>query len=114
MMNAMKKIMMLLIVLAATHSVKAQSSPGLSGSSGVYPHPSAGTAYLDIYSDHEDKEAKLSITNLLGEQISSKQVEIAKGKNLVSFEREQLADGIYLVTFSSGGEQITRRFTVSR
>ncbi len=113
-MNAMKKIVMLIILLVATGVVRAQSSVGLSGSSGVYPHPSAGTAYLDIYSDREDKEAKLSITNLLGEQISTKNVEIAKGKNVVSFEREQLATGIYLVTFSSGGEQITRRFTVSR
>jgi hypothetical protein len=113
-MNAMKKIVMLVFLLIATGVVRAQSSVGLSGSSGVYPHPSAATAYLDIYSDREDKEAKLSITNLLGEPISTKNVEIAKGKNVVSFEREQLATGIYLVTFSSGREQITRRFTVSR
>lgn len=110
----MKKIMILMLLLIVSSVAKAQSSAGLSGSSGVYPHPSAGTAYLDIYSDHEDKEAKLNITNLLGELISTKSVEIEKGKNVVSFEREQLATGIYLVTFLSGKEQITRRFTVSR
>lgn len=113
-MNAMKKLVLLSLLLVATGVVRAQSSVGLSGSSGVYPHPSAATAYLDIYSDHDDKEARLSITNLVGEQISTKNVEITKGKNVVSFEREQLATGIYLVTFSSAGEQITRRFTVSR
>lgn len=110
----MKKIVLLSFLLVITVVLKAQSSLGLSGSSGVYPHPSAATAYLDVYSDHEDKEAKLTVTNLLGEPISTKNIEIEKGKNVVSFEREQLANGIYLVTISSGREQITRRFTVSR
>lgn len=110
----MKKLVLLSLLLVVTMVLKAQSSIGLSGSSGVYPHPSAGTAYLDVYSDHEDKEAKLSVTNLLGEPISTKHIEIEKGKNVVSFEREPLANGIYLVTILSGREQISRRFTVSR
>jgi hypothetical protein len=115
----MKNILFLLMlfsvfVMRAQSSQEVSGNTGLLGSSGVYPNPSAGIAYLDVDSDHEVKQAKLSVTNLLGEVIYSKGVDLSKGKNVLSFERDQLAPGIYLVTLSSGTEHITRRFTVSR
>ena len=116
---AMKNILFLLILFSvfvtkAQSSMEVNANTGLSASSGVYPNPSAATAYVDVDSDRDVKEAKLSVTNLVGEVIYEKGIVLSKGKNIISFERDQLATGIYLVRVSSGTEHISRRFTVSR
>lgn len=127
----MKKWMMLTLLVTMVSVMRAQSSLevvpagsgtqaseqvtfGISAPSGVYPNPASGTAYLDVHTENTTKGAKLRITNLLGELIYEKAVELSKGTSVLSFEREQLAPGIYLVVLSAGTEHITRRFTVSR
>jgi hypothetical protein len=81
--------------------------------SNVYPNPSASKSYINLTMLKADV-ATVSIINALGAKVSSKNVELNFGKNIVSIDSDNLNSGIYFVIISSGGQKITKKITLSK
>jgi hypothetical protein len=86
----------------------------LANVSNIYPNPSASKSFLNINSAKEINGTKLLVYNCLGDCISSKEINLQKGKNTISIDSENLETGIYFVKITNGSSTITRKLTVNK
>ncbi|MBK6398473.1 MAG: T9SS type A sorting domain-containing protein [Bacteroidetes bacterium] len=54
-----------------------------------------------------------TVSNLLGKQVISRDVNLQKGSNSIPVNLQSLQPGIYLYNISYGGNSVTRRMIVS-
>jgi hypothetical protein len=81
--------------------------------SGVYPNPCASSAKIKFYSGR-DNSANLSISNTLGQVVSSKELSFQAGHNEVALDLEDLSNGVYFMTMSGNGILHCDKFVISR
>ncbi len=78
--------------------------------SNLFPNPASHLINFDLFMDGGN-EARVSITNLLGQEMFVDQLPLIEGVNKLSFNIESLAAGIYFINvFPSGKVAIHRRF----
>ena len=82
--------------------------------SAVYPNPSVSRSFVDINAVKDLNNVSLTITNILGSVVSSKQIDLDKGKNKVAVDSENLESGVYFVSISMGTSKITKKITISK
>lgn len=77
----------------------------------LYPNPVQNQAILEI-SAKESSNASMTILNVLGQEMSSKQLQLLAGTNRLSVTEyiSQLTPGIYLIQLRSDGSLKTHRF----
>ncbi|PBQ31644.1 hypothetical protein CNR22_07640 [Sphingobacteriaceae bacterium] len=77
----------------------------------IYPNPTKSNATLAI--DLKDNsKIKISVMNLMGQQVKSKTVEGSIGSNAINFELDGLASGIYLVNVTINNASTTKKLII--
>jgi hypothetical protein len=94
-------------------SVKNNSSLFTSVSA-VYPNPAISKASIVINANTTANNCFVSITNALGEIVSTKQINLIAGKNTVAIDSENLTSGIYFATIFSDNHKVVKKFTVNK
>ncbi|MEZ4979456.1 MAG: T9SS type A sorting domain-containing protein [Chitinophagales bacterium] len=77
----------------------------------IFPNPSTGLVNVEI-SETNASSLKVEITNLLGEVISTREITEVNGKEVLSFNLENNASGIYFVNISSSNASISKRIVL--
>lgn len=77
----------------------------------VEPNPFASSAKVTFTSNVEGAYT-VKMTNLLGEVVSSKEVNILNGTNTFDVNRNGLSSGIYLLSITNGQSAITRKVII--
>ena len=89
--------------------------PGLSVSDVfVYPNPSSGQFTVQLSGDASSKVSIL-VTNLLGQLVAQKEVEMAHGKQMMSINISNQASGIYLLkVVTAEGVESTQKIVLEK
>lgn len=79
----------------------------------LYPNPAAKGVSLFIKAPGSGK-ATLKYFNLLGVEVSSKTIQLEKGKNIYNEDISSLSSGIYFIELSNGSNSVIRKLSVTR
>lgn len=80
----------------------------------VWPNPANSSATISFYL-HENNLAKLSIYNSLGQNLAViAQNDFQKGRNTISWQTENLSNGLYYVVLATVESSETIKFVLSR
>ncbi|MBP8033409.1 MAG: T9SS type A sorting domain-containing protein [Bacteroidia bacterium] len=93
--------------------VKSYSSL-LSSISDVYPNPSNNKAFITVNSTVDANSTLVTITNALGSNVYSKNIELSIGKNTIPLEIESLSSGMYFATIISGNFKTVKKFNINK
>ena len=77
----------------------------------VYPNPASKEVNVS-FSLESAQNATVSLTNMLGQDIKSYNLQGATGKNLVLIGTEQLDAGVYIVKVTTQGKEQTKRLVI--
>jgi deoxyribonuclease-1 len=75
---------------------------------GVYPNPFAAQATFQVDSKQAQK-AELSVFDIRGRKVHSKEVLLHTGDNRLSWDSQDLEAGVYLLRISTGADYITTK-----
>lgn len=78
---------------------------------GNYPNPFSGNTSFDL-SLTKSSDVKVTVTNLLGQVISSEVSSLSAGKHTLNINAEGLSSGIYMFTVNAGGFEVTNKMIV--
>lgn len=77
----------------------------------IYPNPAKNNATLAI--DMKDNsKVNITVMNLMGQQVKSKDVEAAIGTNSINFEVDGLVSGVYLVNIRVNNANTTKKLII--
>jgi hypothetical protein len=76
----------------------------------VYPNPASGS--LNVSFEANNADFVITLTDLQGRVISSKEMTNLNGTQLVTFSTENVASGSYIVTVASNGTKTTKNVVV--
>jgi hypothetical protein len=76
----------------------------------VYPNPASGV--LNVSFEANNADFVITLTDLQGRVISSKELANLNGTQLVTFSTEDIASGSYIVTVASNGTKTTKNVVV--
>ena len=85
----------------------------LSSGAGIYPNPSNSKSYFDLYAAQDLNATSLKVYNSIGSVVSSKSINLTKGKNILPIDSENLEAGIYFVSVSVGNSKIVKKLTIT-
>lgn len=80
----------------------------------LYPNPSNGKFTLSFESLDNDNHSSVSIKDLTGREVYYSAVQVNKGFNELTFNTQDLANGIYIVRLTTNGNGIDKRLTISK
>ncbi len=69
----------------------------------LYPNPADKNISLEIKSNHE-AQAQITITDMLGRQVLNEIEFLIIGNNIINYNIENFAAGMYLVQIQNGSE----------
>jgi photosystem II stability/assembly factor-like uncharacterized protein len=75
----------------------------------VYPNPSRGNSFINFISAQKSS-GEISVFDLEGKEVSTKEVEIAAGKNSLDVESGKLKAGVYLMQLKCGNKVSSEKF----
>lgn len=78
---------------------------------GNYPNPFSGNTSFDL-SLTKSSDVKVTVSNLLGQVISSEVSSLSAGKHTLNINAEGLSSGIYMFTVNAGGFEVTNKMIV--
>lgn len=78
----------------------------------VVPNPFNNRATVRFFSEKAMTVTE-RVTNMIGSEVYSKEVDARAGENISSLDRGTLAPGIYFYTIGSGKTLLTKRITIS-
>ena len=77
--------------------VAGMSSVNTTGEINLYPNPSNNGIYIDYTNVGAPSMYKIDILNSIGQVVSSKNIQLANGKNTIYMQNSELAVGVYSV-----------------
>ena len=81
----------------------------------LYPNPTQGTFNMDITTlDISDKEALITITDLIGQPVLSKPIMIHSGSNKETLSLSGNAAGVYIVQLTVEGQSVFSRIVLDK
>lgn len=78
----------------------------------IIPSNVNSTAAIHVFSN-ENKEAKLFVTDISGRTVWSKTVLLNTGENNITFARNGIAAGLYLMNIQAGNNMLSKRFNIA-
>jgi hypothetical protein len=97
----------------APASVK-ENSNYFSAASNIYPNPAAAKAFFEVSVPNDLQGAGVKVFNSLGSAVIAKNINLAKGKNNIALDTENLPDGIYFVNLAYGQSSVTKRMIINK
>ncbi|MEH0156390.1 RICIN domain-containing protein [Limibacter armeniacum] len=79
----------------------------------VYPNPSPGTFQLDFNSKIEER-VTVSVTNILGQEISRKEITFQKGLNSFDIKIPSGSKGMHIISFEADGINHTKKILIEQ
>ena len=76
----------------------------------VYPNPASDL--VNISFEGENTDYSISLMDIQGRVISSREIANASGEQVVSFSTENVAKGSYIVTVTSNGATTTKNVVI--
>ena len=73
------------------------------------PFTNSTTIYFNA---KNDQTVFLTVRNVLGKTIYSKELKVVKGRNSFPFQRNDLKSGMYIYAIQSNNEIISKRFVI--
>lgn len=77
----------------------------------AHPNPFSNATLISFESSN-DQNILISIKNILGNTVFSKQIEAREGKNTIPFNRNDLRSGMYIYAIQSNTDFISKRFVI--
>jgi hypothetical protein len=93
-------------------AVSVKNNSAFSGLSDVYPNPSSSKSFVNLNSSIGMDGVNLTVINSVGATLISKQINVTPGKNTISIDSENFADGIYFVSLNHGSTSVTKKITI--
>ena len=105
----MIKKLLLIILLACSFTAVSQkkSIEKLVAS----PNPFAENTKIRFYSNTE-QIALITVKNVLGKTVFTKEIKVKNGENLIPFRRNDLASGMYIYAIQTSKEIVSKRFVI--
>jgi hypothetical protein len=69
----------------------------------VYPNPSKGQFTVELNGDNSSK-ANIMVTNMMGQIVTQKEVKLIDGKQTMTFNISNQAEGLYLLKVVTADE----------
>jgi len=114
----MKKLIYILILLSFNITAFSQEKEQLKEVAttaitniNVYPNPFQENTNINFYSS-TGNTITFIVQDLFGNIITTKNVNLKKGKNTIPFYRNKLSAGIYIYTFKTKNNVISKRFVI--
>jgi len=79
----------------------------------AYPNPAYNKAFVNIPLNITAKDAKLTVKNILGQDLISYN-NLALGNSNIAINTNNLSSGIYLYTLEAGSNIITKKFSICK
>ena len=79
----------------------------------IYPNPSNGKLFVDISGD-DNADVSIYIMDLLGQVHVQENVMFGQGNTIKSFDLSGLANGLYLVKLTRGGQSYSHKITIHK
>ena len=79
----------------------------------AYPNPVIGNASINIPLNVSDKNAKLTVKNILGQELASYN-NLTSGSSDITINTSNFPSGIYLYTLETGSNVITKKFSINK
>jgi hypothetical protein len=76
----------------------------------VYPNPASGS--LNVAFEANNGDFVISLTDLQGRVVSTKEMTNLNGTQVVTFSTEDIASGSYIVTVASNGTKTTKNVVI--
>ena len=76
----------------------------------VSPNPAKNTLTINISGNQPADNCSLSISDIMGRQISKRSIGLDEGVNTFNYNIESFSSGVYFISLQNGAEVITRRF----
>ncbi|CAM1335174.1 T9SS type A sorting domain-containing protein [Tenacibaculum aestuariivivum] len=102
-----KKILFFFLLITLSSFSQQKSIDKLVAS----PNPFTNNTKIFVTSEN-NQTIILSIRNILGKTVYTKEFEIIKGGNTIPFERNNLKSGMYIYAIQSNSEIISKRFVI--
>ena len=80
----------------------------------LYPNPSTGNFTLSFESLDADNHSLISIKDMTGREVYTSTVLVNKGANTFAINSDKLANGIYVIRFTTNGNNIDKRLIISK
>ena len=77
-----------------------------------FPNPAKNTTVISV-SILQPDVVSLTIVNLIGKKVLSRNYDLQKGKTNITIDLHSLQPGIYIYTFSNGLISVTRRMIIT-
>lgn len=77
----------------------------------LYPNPSSGVSFIDIYSS-EEVNLNTEVFNAIGQKMHTQNNDLKTGNNKLSIQLEDLSSGNYFITFKTDKNLYTKKFTL--
>ena len=77
----------------------------------VYPNPATDVLNIEVNAS-QSSEMSISVYNIMGQNVMSKNVNLSTGINVPSINTNDLSSGIYFVTVKANGFENTMKFVV--
>jgi hypothetical protein len=85
----------------------------LSGALSIYPNPSRGIVNVQLHTSGH-AEYVIQINNLIGQTVMSRSGSLNSGKNIVSFNLEQLNNGIYFISVQVDKQSVMHKIILDK
>ncbi len=102
-----KKLLFIALLLISAVSFSQKTMKNLSAA----PNPFVSSTTISFESSTQQKTL-ITIQNVLGKIVFSKQITVNKGKNSIPFHRNNLHSGIYIYTIRNNKETVSKRFVI--
>lgn len=76
----------------------------------LYPNPTNSKLNINIANNSLAGKWNMAVNNLLGEKVSTSELNLENGTNTLSLDVNSYASGIYFITFNNGAQSTTRKF----
>jgi hypothetical protein len=101
------------VSLLSTGCVSGISETEVFQNLSLLPNPTGNTLHVQLSATESNSAAQLSVQNILGESLLTKNIQIANGSNAWAVDVSSFASGVYLFTLQSGKTTVTKRFVKS-
>lgn len=79
----------------------------------VYPNPAKDIANVDFTLENSS-DVSLTLTDLSGKAVYSTSETMSAGKNTIAVPTDDLSNGIYMYTFSTGNKVVTKKLVINK
>jgi len=104
----LKKLLLFFIILTSSIGFSQEKSVGNLIAS---PNPFSNSTHIS-FNSLTNQNVIVTVKNVLGKTVFSKEIDATEGKNMIPFYRNDLRSGMYIYAIQSNKDYIFKRFVI--